>query len=555
MKSSTVVLALCAIAAPLFADSNASRYIVMTRPSAREAQVRLLEKSDAAAAGHDVREFQQVRGFAATLTASEVAQLRRSPYVRFVSPVVGVHLLGVDDTPLVPTTNTSVYEQQQVVPYGVDLVHAREAWSATRGGGNLNVAILDTGIDYTHPDLVAAYRGGYNVLAKTDNPYDDNHHGTHVAGTIAAADNGIGVVGVAPSANLWSIKVLDSNGNGTDEGLVAGVDWVIAKKQAIGGNWIISLSLGSTIGTPAEQEAFQQAIDAGILVVCATGNAGGDTVDYPANYPGVFSVGAVDKDTNFPRFSNHGPRLDVVAPGVSVLSTIPVGLVSVAELVAETQKLDAVPILGAPRAEVIAPVVFCGFGHPGDFPPAVRDNIAVIRRGELSFNDKARNAKAAGARAVIIVARQGEGDDRRLWTLIRPCTDTCDDQNADKAFQWPMTVAVKYEDGEKLLATGSPVSESIHGEDYGTMSGTSMATPHVTGVAALLWSLVPDATPEQIKTAIKTSTRDLGAPGYDTFFGFGLVDAIASAKKIAPTVFGLPEPPPEPPVLRRRSSH
>src|SRR5205823_10178266 len=122
--------------------------------------------------------------------------------------------------------------------------HAREVWPYTRGAG-VNVAVIDTGIDFTHPDLRRAYAGGYNALSPADAPRDDNFHGTHVAGTIAATDNGFGVLGVAPDVRLWAVKVLDQSGNGDSEHVVAGVDWVLSKKKELGGHWIINLSLGA----------------------------------------------------------------------------------------------------------------------------------------------------------------------------------------------------------------------------------------------------------------------------------------------------------------------
>ncbi len=553
MKRLLLALGLCVLAAPLFGDSATTRYIVMTRPSAREASIRLLQTDGR---DRDVREFRQIDGFAATLTASDVAELRRSPHVLYVSPVVERHLLDAPSAPFRPATDTSIYQQRQTTPYGIDLIHARDVWSATRGGSiNVNVAILDTGIDFHHPELMAAFRGGYNEMAKNDDVFDDNKHGSHVAGTIAAADNNIGVVGVAPSARIWAVKVLDKNGNGTDESLVAGLDWVLAKKQTTGGNWIVSLSLGSNSSSAAEEDAVRRTVDAGVLIVAAAGNSGFDGVDYPARDPGVFAIGAVDNESLIARFSNYGTRLDVVAPGVSVLSTVPVGSAAVADVTAGESTLNASPLDGSPRADVTASYVSCGIGQVADFPASVTGNIAVIRRGTISFNEKARNAKAAGAKAVIILGRQTDTDDPSYWTLIRGCNATCDDQNADKAFAWPLTVGFTYANGEKLLASTGPIAESFRGDDYTMLSGTSMATPHVSGVAALLWSLAPNASAADLKRAIETTTRDLGKPGYDMFYGYGLVDAFAAAKQIAPEAFGLPEKPPPPaPVGRRRSA-
>ncbi|MGZ7078508.1 MAG: S8 family serine peptidase [Thermoanaerobaculia bacterium] len=552
MKRLIFAFSFCVLAAPLVADpAAATRYIVMTRPSAREASIRLLQTD-----GRDrgVREFQQIDGFAATLTASEVAELRRSPYVRFVSPVVERHLLDAPATSFRPATETSIYQRMQTVPYGIDLVHSRDVWTATRGGSaNVNVAILDTGIDVNHPELKMAVRGGFNAIDKNGNIVDDNHHGTHVAGIIAAADNDVGVVGVAPSARLWIVKVLDANGNGSDESLIAGLDWVLAMQRMNGGNWIVSMSLGSSQSSSAEEDAVHRAVEAGVFLIAAAGNSGFDSIDFPARDEGVFAIGAVDSDSILARFSNRGTRLDVVAPGVSVLSTVPLGSAAVADVTAGDNTLHANPLEGSPRGDVTASFVSCGVGQVEEFPASVAGNIAVIGRGTLTFNQKVRNAKAAGAAAVLILGRQTDTDDPSTWTLIRGCNATCDDQNADKAFSWPLTLGLSYADGQKLLATSGPVAESFRGEDYTMLSGTSMATPHVSAVAALLWSLAPDATVSDLKRAIDMTTRDLGKPGYDAFYGFGLVDALAAAKQIAPNAFGLPTPAPLlPPSGRRR---
>jgi len=553
MKRSLVLLALSLIAVPMFGEVT-GRYLVMTRPAARHHQITLLQ-SDSTGVDHAAREFENIPAFAATLTAAEVATLRRSPDVVYVSPVVERHLLGVEPKSFVPSAS-SIYQREQVVPYGIDMVRARDTWFATRGQ-NVNVVIVDTGIDFHHPELIAAYRGGYNAIARNSNNFDDNHHGTHVAGTIAAADNTIGVVGVAPNTNVWSVKALDQDGNGTDESLITSIDWILSKKQEVGGRWIMSLSLGSRYSSPVEEDAFRRALAAGILIVAAAGNSAFPLVDYPANYPGVFAIGAIDNQEQLAGFSNRGPRIDVVAPGVAVPSTIPLGTGTVSEVVVGgTASYGATPLNGSPKGLADAPVVFCGIGQPQEFPESVRDNIAFIRRGELLFNEKVRNAKAAGARAVIIAARETDPEDRSAWTLIRPCDVTCDDNTADKEFDWPLTLAVTYADGEKVRGASGMVQEAYQSDDYALLSGTSMATPHVSGVAALLWSLAPQLSADDIKYVMQGTAKDLGTPGFDAFFGFGLVDALAAAKKIAPTVFGLPEPPPPPTAgPRRRATH
>src|SRR6185295_8973648 len=132
-------------------------------------------------------------------------------------------------------------------------------------GGNVNIAIFDTGVDFAHADLAANIAGGYNTFTKQNDYNDDNLHGTHGAGIIGALDNNRGVVGVAPGAHMYAVKVLDSGGNGSDENIVAAADWLLASKHDQGGNWIASMSQGSNESTPAEEEAFQRLIAEGVL--------------------------------------------------------------------------------------------------------------------------------------------------------------------------------------------------------------------------------------------------------------------------------------------------
>src|SRR5438067_6056648 len=251
MRPVPFLLALALLATPSFA---ADRYLVATRKAPRNVELRMVRESGEFRT-HAVRAFESVDAFAADLTSDEVAALRRSPEVRFVTPAVERHMLS-DGAPNHVSTNGSPYRATQTVPEGLTLIHATELWKYTRGAGPINVATFDTGIDTKHPDLAANYAGGYNTFTQTDDPTDDNGHGTHVAGTIAALDNNFGVVGVAPQARIWAGKFLDRTCFGLDENLVAGADWLIAKKRAVGGDWILNCSLGASFNSAIEEEAF-----------------------------------------------------------------------------------------------------------------------------------------------------------------------------------------------------------------------------------------------------------------------------------------------------------
>ena len=177
-------------------------------------------------------------------------------------------------------------------------------------GTGVKIAVLDTGIDYNHPDLAGNYKGGYNFVNNNTDPWDDNClsyfktcHGTHVSGTIAAEHNGIGVAGVAPGSSIYAVKVLDGGGFGAASLVVSGIEW--AKNNGMN---IISMSLGSTENNTAVLDAVNAAYDSGILLVAAGGNTGGGPVSYPAAYDSVIAVTAIDQNGQKASFSPIDPE-------------------------------------------------------------------------------------------------------------------------------------------------------------------------------------------------------------------------------------------------------
>ena len=207
----------------------------------------------------------------------------------------------------------------QVTPWGVDRIDAEEAWTTTKGDG-ITVAVIDTGIDKDHPDLETNIIGGRNyvVIKRKIDPNkwdDDNGHGTHCAGIIAALDNDEGVVGVAPGASLYAIKVLNKRGSGFMSDVIAGIEHATYE-----GVDVISMSLSGPDSTSLA-DAVAAAISGGIVVVAAAGNYADDPVEYPAYYTGVIGVGATASTDVLASFSNYGVGLDIVAPGVAIYST------------------------------------------------------------------------------------------------------------------------------------------------------------------------------------------------------------------------------------------
>jgi subtilisin len=352
--------------------------------------------------GYDVNQY-EAPIVSAQLTESEIQALRRNGNVAKVEYDAPCHAVGYGPyqhlvrDPWPVTTET--------IPDGVQQVRAPAVWGTSMGGG-IRVAVLDTGIDFNHPDLRDNYAGGTTFVEGTSTPMDDNEygHGTHCAGTIAAARNGAGVVGVAPKASLYAVKVLDRNASGLFSWSIAGIDWCVQNRINI-----ISMSLGSDCVPTAVQLMCNTAWSRGLLIVAGAGNQAGNpappqqsSVDYPAKYRNVIAVSSVDSaDVSAPN-SARGPEIDLCAPGVNILSTLPNG-------------------------------------------------------------------------------------------------------------------------------------------QYGRLSGTSVACPHVSGVAALIWAAHLSSDNEQIWNLLASSVDDLGRPGRDSVYGYGRVNAYAASAAVLP-----------PPVIPKR---
>lgn len=202
--------------------------------------------------------------------------------------------------------------------WGMFKIQAPAAWERSAGDPAVKVAVVDTGVDYRHEDLDdgRVIRGG-NFIENNDDPMDDMGHGTHVAGTIAAAaDNGKGVAGVAYKTQIIGIRVLGRDGSGTVEGIANGITRAVEK-----GARVINLSLGGPASSQVLEDAIKAAMDRGVIVVAAAGNDGSPDNTYPAAYPNVLAVGATDQNDRRASFSNYGQFVKVAAPGVDILST------------------------------------------------------------------------------------------------------------------------------------------------------------------------------------------------------------------------------------------
>ncbi len=212
--------------------------------------------------------------------------------------------------------NDQLYHQFQ---WDLQRIHAEQAWDVTTGSPDVTVAVLDTGVDSSHPDLTGKLVPGYDFLHNNPYPEDDSGHGTHSAGIIgAASNNGIGITGIAWGARIMPIKVLNSSGVGPDSAISKGIIYA-----ADHGAKVINMSFGNPMSSQLLARAIQYAYDKGVVLVAAAGNSAnqGDEVIYPAAYNQVLAVGATDEADNVPDFSQHHSYVGISAPGVGIVST------------------------------------------------------------------------------------------------------------------------------------------------------------------------------------------------------------------------------------------
>lgn len=263
-----------------------------------------------------VNVYKNINWVSVNVPAENVDKLKALSDIEIVEDDQEAHIL-IADIQLVPAL------EGQIIPYGISKIRAPEVWPENNDGSWIKWCVIDTGVARLHPDLAANIHGGQNYINSNDDFEDDNGHGTHVSGIIAALNNDIGVVGVAPNIGLYAYKVLDKNGSGKYSDIVSAIDDAISN-----GMQGINMSLGGSAFSQALKDACSAAYAAGIVIVAAAGNSGGDgsqdTVLYPARFSEyVIAVAATDINDVHAPFSSCGTEVEVSAPGVSVISTVP----------------------------------------------------------------------------------------------------------------------------------------------------------------------------------------------------------------------------------------
>lgn len=472
------------------------------------------------------------------------------------------------DKVLVPSR--PLYQAAQSTPYGITMVQADQVDDSAAAGSNplsKKICIIDSGIYLPHEDL-----GELNdTITGTNLPGVEAEwhravgaHGTHVAGTIAALDNGVGVVGVIGSnPNLEIVRIFNDDYSYTFEGEV--VEAIFKCQEA--GATVVNMSLSGTAG-PGDQSMnytgdelgvfYEQLEDEGILMIAASGNHGtgedsSDQTHYPAGWPSVVAVGAVNSNKDITGFSGKYAQVELSAPGRSIISTMPyddgagtgsetlamggyndIPMERIYEWIYESEG-DTEQSLGPRRQGEIAGELYdMSFGYNIDM--GASGKVCLIQRGGTppeDLNDsvygKVSICEKSGGTAAILYGEEGSADS------LSPSVGRVYRSDAATSTIPAITITENAGKLAGLPNVGTQVSTSVIQvfETTGQMSGTSMASPHVAGVAALVWSNFPTCSNKQIRTALTSSAEDLGETGRDRKYGYGLVQAKAAMDYLA----------------------
>jgi subtilisin family serine protease len=509
-STKTVRLCLAAVAVGILcntagaaqvADTDTTRVIVKFK----KGQKALLKTLVSGLQGKVKHEIFNEDAMAIEVPRASLKGLENNPNVEFIEEDAKRYPLALTS----PSTGTP-YTTGQLVPYGIKLVQADQL---SDSAANRKICIIDSGYDKNHEDLSANdVTGEYD--AGTGWWYtDENHHGTHVAGTIAAINNsGTGVVGVNSNKQikLHIVKVFDAAGWAYSSTLSSAAN----KCKAAGAN-VISMSLGGPSQNTTEKNTFASLETAGILSIAAAGNDGNTKLSYPAGYASVVSVGAVDQNKAWASFSQYNSKVELAGPGVGVLSTVPMGVGQEAVLTVGSSTYAPGAMEGSPVKTATAPLADFGIGDAVN--TAVSGKVCLIARGTVDFATKVSNCQNSGGVGAVVYNNVAGGFGGMLGTTVTTI---------------PSVTATDAEGAAMKGQLGQSATVGVKASNYAYYDGTSMATPHVSAVAALVWSYFPTCTGKQIRTSLDNSALDLGTAGRDTKYGYGLVQAKAAYDRI-----------------------
>jgi subtilisin family serine protease len=457
--------------------------------------------------GRILHDFAAIDALVIQLPAKAAAALAAHKQVDFVESPAVRRIQGLRKPRSLPGT-------AQVLPYGIPMVQADQVSDAQ--AGNRTLCIVDSGIDATHEDLAGIPMTGENFTKSGQWYTDENSHGTHVAGTVAALGNAVGVVGVAPSGKLrlHIAKVFDATGSASTPTITRAM---LSCWQ--NGAHVVSMSLGGDAPSQLEGRVSTLLAKNGLLLIAAAGNDGNTATSYPAGFPEVMSVAAIDEAMLRAGFSQVNADVEIAAPGVGVLSTVPAFSQTAASLAVGGSPFTVQAMEDSPRTAGNGALADFGLGTAA-VAGSMSGKVCLIQRGSISFADKVLNCQASGGTgAVIYNNTTGE-----LFGTLGGTVTTIPSVGATRA------------DGEALLGLlGQATNVAVFQmpDVYAAYNGTSMATPHASAVAAVVWSLHTGCSAEQIRASLNKSAMDLGAAGRDAEYGHGLVQAKAAHDRIS----------------------
>lgn len=494
-----------AAAAPLASQAQsiaaAPRVVVSYQPGSGPAVLAAIARLG----GRVTDDLSEVNAVAVSIPAGRVAALKLVRGVDFVEAEVIRRLQGGR---VLPGKQRIQAVAGQTVPYGITQVQADQLPPLPSGSTGKKVCIIDSGIDGTHEDLAGLSLAGKNYTASGTWDSDENSHGTHVAGTIAAVNNSLGVVGVAGDKQLplYIAKVFDAAGTASSISVAKGMIGCLVSRSNV-----VSMSLGSNSPSNIEKKVLDALEARGALLVAAAGNDGTTGLHYPASFPNVVSVAANDDTESWATFSQFNAEVDISGPGVAVLSTVPPNVLTMGVLTVNGGAYSVQAMAGSPVLSATGPLGDFGFG---DVPSAgsMTGKVCLISRGNISFADKVLNCQSSGGVGAVIY-NNVTGD---LLGTMGDVATTIPSVGATQADGLTMLGQVG------LSATVGLVPDPAK---YQYFSGTSMSTPHVSAVAALVWSHFPSCTAAQIRTRMEATAKDIGDVGRDDKTGKGLVQA------------------------------
>jgi len=450
----------------------------------------------------DVRtRFKRANAISMRIRASEVHMLEQDPDVTYVEEDI------------------KMYPLSEEYPWGVNLVNGNSADSipSPKSGENcFKICVVDTGVRVEHPDIPFS-RGDGKIEGRDFrlpygqtwyNPSPSANHGTHVTGTIiAAGNNNIGVAGVISRSDNFCMMHARVFGDNISAGQYVSVIDGAVEWCADGGARVINMSLGFTQDLRASQEIYKQLTREGILVIAAAGNQGKSTYEFPASYSDVISVAAIDKNFKWASFSQHNDQVDITAPGKDIVSTV--AGIGVTDQKGNKFGGDLMVYSVSSTRSIPGGLVDCGLGTSRCF--GAEGNICLIERGEIPFVDKVRNCQTGGGIGVIVY---NNNENALVGSL----------GGEDHGLRIP-AITVSMANGQLLKSAASRVAIEFNFPAVTKKSGTSMAAPHVTGVASRIWAAKPSCSNLQVREALERTAVDLGITGRDDYYGHGLVQA------------------------------